>query len=166
MLAKLERELERFRSAKFRWDQSDHATNFVVTAWHLADWVFKAIASHPIKSELARKHGGISIDQFDDAAFNRWAATECRALEYCRVIGTTSKHAGIRRDAPDVDTAISLGPVTMTRWPTEEEPVTFEWVSVDWAFKVIDGKQRIPAVDAFAQVLKFWTDFIYANKIR
>ena len=39
LLEKLSREIERFRQDE--QNQSDHAFNFAVTAWHITDWVYK-----------------------------------------------------------------------------------------------------------------------------
>ncbi len=41
MISKLEREIGRLRAAKQREHAEDHATNGAVTAWQLADWIWK-----------------------------------------------------------------------------------------------------------------------------
>ena len=53
MLRKLERELGRLNAATSRDDQSDHAANFALTAWHLADWVFHSPRFAELKASIA-----------------------------------------------------------------------------------------------------------------
>ena len=50
LLAKSQRELERFKAsistdASDLENQSDHAFNFVITAWHLTDWAWREYSS-------------------------------------------------------------------------------------------------------------------------
>jgi hypothetical protein len=165
MLGKLERELDRFKQATLRQDQSDHAANFALTAWHLAEWVWLSPLPPALKASIAAECG-LSEKQLDIGAFYRWLGSKCRALEYCYIVCTASKHTRVdRRDDPRVATLISLSDVVCITPPRLPDEVTVEWVDVDWTHKVVDGDKRIPVAEAFEQVLRYWTKFIYPNRI-
>jgi hypothetical protein len=165
VLGKLERELDRFKRATLRQDQSDHAANFTLTAWHLAEWVWHSPLSPTLKAKVAAECG-LTVKQFDIGAFRPWLGAKCRALQYCYIVCTASKHTKIdRRDDPQVTTLISLSDVVYVTPPRSPDDVTVEWIDVDWTHKMVDGDKRIPLAEAFEEVLRFWTEFIYINRV-
>lgn len=90
LVMKLEREFERFeastnhKSTEHRY-QSDHAFNFVITAWHIVDWLWK---HHKAKHPNAGAHYGVA--SFRD--FHSMVREECSALDICYDLATGSKH--------------------------------------------------------------------------
>ena len=78
LLAKVKRELERFRkstnpdSAEYKF-QSDHAFNFVLSAWHMTEWLWIS-DSHSIKAVR-------ECESFKN--FHAKVRRECEALQIC-----------------------------------------------------------------------------------
>lgn len=96
LLAKLDRELDRYRGVTGR-DESepqalldlvdrlkDNAFNAAVTAWHLCDWVFEDMTP-----EQRQKLGFNALSDLQ-----AHVRTNCRALYLCRYVATASKHWG------------------------------------------------------------------------
>ena len=156
-MAKMERERQRYEQALSRVDKSDHATNFVVTAWHMADWIWASTGAP--KDQVAHSLGK-SVDQLKLSDFHSWIKKECPPLEYCQIIGNFSKHAESRWDRPNVDTTVSVGTSYSFSPITASSTATAEWVDNKLTFKVIDDGRRLSASDLFQDIEGFWSKMV------
>jgi hypothetical protein len=99
---KLDREYKRLSSSsrkKSKQDQIDHALNFVVAAWHLADRVFKYPDTH-----AALKEKGIK----DWPAFRTHFFSLCPELSICYDLSISYKHYDNRNTAKTVKSAAQV----------------------------------------------------------
>src|SRR5262249_45082986 len=96
LLGKLERELTRLEYSLDRFDRADHAANFAIWAWRLADWVYGEIAVRPPLRRRFAEACGTAVDSFDLDGFRRYVAGDegCPALASCRAIATAAGQAG------------------------------------------------------------------------
>ena len=103
VLAKLEREISRFRMASNHDqidDMKDIAFNASVTAWHLCDWVFHDLT--PTQRESLQVH---------DLKEMQTQAHKCRPLYLCEQVANASKHWQVtRRHDPDVAIVVTATP--------------------------------------------------------
>ncbi|PHV13805.1 hypothetical protein CSQ90_26625 [Janthinobacterium sp. BJB303] len=140
---KLEWEFEQVMKAGFAPGReiSFHFMNFVITAWHLADWTYPHLPdefilqfpSKPSKSDFAR-----------------WTKQQCRALAACHMIANTSKHFEIGKDN---EPRIEL--LAMPDWDEVHNKTPMRHMMAI----VIDGK--ILGLDEFArEVVSFWQLFL------
>jgi len=140
---KLEWEFEQVMKAGFvpGREISFHFMNFVITAWHLADWTYP---------HLPKEFAAQFLKKSD---FARWTKKQCRALAACHMIANTSKHFGIDKDD---EPRIEL--VAMPGWDEVHNETPMRHMMAI----VIDGK--ILALDDFArQVVTFWQLFLQSK---
>ena len=93
LLAKINRDLERFREStnsqsKEHRHQSDLALNFVISAWHLTEWLWK--------EKTADAEEAFGCSSFND--FHTKVREECHALQVCYELATGSKHFYLREE--------------------------------------------------------------------
>lgn len=152
MLMKLEREIERYKTALFV-DKvealQDAAFNTSVTAWHLCDWVFNDLTPDQRQSLKIASLGELQK-----------IVRECRALYLCRQAATASKHWEISSH-PDpnvtvIVTAQSVPPPTTSHFPI---------IVARWSVYFVDDNKRLPAEAVFKEALDFWTQFIFRNGV-
>jgi hypothetical protein len=92
MINKLDREIRRLRAAKQLEDATDHATNGAVTAWQLADWIWKLrVKDNP---ETRRR---LNLEVFThirelERDFKKKAIAQLPELQLCADIANTFKH--------------------------------------------------------------------------
>jgi hypothetical protein len=157
MMAKMERELERVRSAgSERGILTDHGINFAWTAWHMADWVWADMTGaqrHQVAVEA-----GADPNKFVLADFQPYVCSKSRALALCRIIATAAKHSECRFGADiDMDPDVSLGPTFFVAGVSTPQR--------RWVLKLdVDG-DRVPATEVFEAALGYWTEFIYPRQI-
>ena len=92
MIDKLEREIARLRTAKQPADAIDHATNGAVTAWQLADWIWKL---HVKDNPETRSR--LNLEMFThirelERDFKKKAIAQLSELQLCVDIANTFKH--------------------------------------------------------------------------
>jgi len=83
---KLDREYRRLSSSsgkKSKQDHIDHAINFLLTAWHLADKVF----NYPDTKNALKEKGIVDWNQFIDRAYSL-----CPELKICHDLSIIYKH--------------------------------------------------------------------------
>jgi hypothetical protein len=164
-LAKLKRELERLNQRSCsESDLSDHSINFAITAWHLTDWIWPALAGkHSLLLQFA-KDVECPPQDFDILQFKRLCILTCPPLELCQLVTNASKHA-IQSPSADRRKA-SKTPAA----PTEYVRVarrTVRHLGIGFGggrFKVtraeiVRGARSDPAALLFQQVLDFWSSF-------
>jgi hypothetical protein len=142
MLRKLEWETHEFQQpdiyATFR------AFNVAVTAWHLADWVWRELPP------ASRSRIGSSKKDFERF---------CPDLSLCRLIANGSKHGDRGRRHFNVGTSTkALADVLRSRCGEAVcgRPIA-TWT---WRLTISDGEQEHAAAEVFARVLMFWRDLI------
>jgi hypothetical protein len=169
LLLKLEWEIEGLKNAPT--DLPDEFTyrafNGFVTAWHLADWVWKGMTEQQRKTlRLEWKCPKMNAE----GQFAAELQKKSRALAICRQIATASKHVEVTK-YPDetVDAITSAEPAFLT---TEDggHLITAEGDRLIleqpiWVLKVSDGREKRPAVEVLDEALDFWTSFIYGRGI-
>jgi hypothetical protein len=100
---KLDREYKRLSSSsgkKSKQDQIDHALNFAVAAWHLADRVFKYPNAHSALEEKGFK---------DWKAFSAHVFSMCPELSICYDLSISYKHYNDNRNtAKTVKSAVQV----------------------------------------------------------
>jgi hypothetical protein len=108
MTHKASRDWWRYFNAQTSSDKRDAAINCAITAWHLIEWVWAAIAVAHRTSPEVSKILGVSGRPLRLEDVRDWALRECPSLEICQAICNGSKHVGsdrsnfsTRMDAPD-----------------------------------------------------------------
>lgn len=159
LLAKAERELDRYRLAvssnpkDFR-SHSDHAFNFVITAWHVADWVWKET-----KGSAEKWH---ECDSFKSLVSK--VRSECEALKICHELATGSKHFEIRKSqaqtVKSTDTKSKQGggvfrPALQPAFRPALRSAFGGYVVHGLAITLKDGKIVEPEI-VFQQALDYW----------
>jgi hypothetical protein len=170
VLGKLERELVRLEYSLDRFDRADHDANFAIWAWRLTDWVYADIAVRPPLRKRVAEACGTSVDALDLDGFRRYVQGPqgCPGLACCHAIAAAAKHVenGDDQPPPDGTTAsaviIVLHPNAAGGPPSVE---LTEWRTSQWLLRAGDEAEAVPDVELFGDVLRFWTDFIYANHI-
>ncbi|NHQ93329.1 hypothetical protein [Janthinobacterium lividum] len=140
---KLEWEYEQVMKAGFATGReiSFHFMNFVITAWHLADWTYPHL---PEKFFLKFK------DRPTKSDFARWTKSQCRALAACHMIANASKHFDMSKDN---EPKIQI--LAMPGWDEVHNTTPMRHMIAI----TIDG--RIYGLDAFArEVISFWQIFL------
>jgi hypothetical protein len=135
------------------------AFNCAVTAWHLADWTWKAAAAEQrahILACLNIKSSG--QDDKDFAKFQAALRDKSRALHVCQQLANGSKHMTITRH-PDPDVQAKM------RW--ESEPARAGKMRAGDPFAVhryrlvvLDKGIERSALDVFEEAFKDWQRFL------
>ena len=161
LLRKLEWEVEGLKGT-FPTDLDDlafRAFNAVVTAWHIADWVWEDM--DPDQRDALGDEWGTTLR--NKGAFRYALRQQNREVALCREIATASKHVEVIQSPDDtIDAALSAGPGAAITGATSD--VLLAPCPV-WALKVLDGEQRRPILDVLEGAFAFWTEFIYQRRI-
>jgi hypothetical protein len=168
MLAKLRRERERLVHSTSRDERADHATNAMITAWQIKDWVLAdaerdAATKTAITSLCASSAGGV----FREANFAQLLYQECPSLRYCFLVATDTKHAAIypHLDDPNVETTASLtyaqsrslGTLGSSHAIGTTDTV---WQKDRWMFKIVDSGDLISDVQIVDDAITYWSKFL------
>ena len=159
LLSKTLRELERFKSSistnsRDIEGQSDHAFNFVISAWHLTDWVWREYSS-----KTGEAFGCRSFNEFHSKV-----RRECEALQICYELATGSKHFHLKeiKDKSVKSTATKTthggGIVRSVVQPVVRPIVTSitgEYTVYGLVIRLSSGKAVKPAI-IFEQTMKYW----------
>jgi hypothetical protein len=163
MLTKLHWELCQLR--KYLTEKPEHighthapsycAFNFAVTAWHLADWTWKAAAGEQRGHIL--KCLNIESSGHDDKDFRRFQAAvrdRSRAIHICQQVANGSKHRIIHHPDPDVQAKM--------HWETEYGRAGTMRTGVDplavyrYRLVITDKGAARSALDVFEEALGDW----------
>jgi hypothetical protein len=162
ILAKLERELARFDTAKTLEEAADHASDAAVTAWHLSEWAWAALK----KSVQI----GDGFAWADKGEFQKWLTSEgCAELQHCRTLANSFKHLGHDSSASDSDLTPQPGPA-IVEWTNSRgekvnwansmgEPIYFT-SGHDLKWWVTEGDKKYLACELFVKVVEFWRGFL------
>ena len=92
MISKLDREIRRLRAAKQLEDATDHATNGAVTAWQLADWIWKLhVKDDPETRSRLNLEVFTHIRELE-RDFKKKAIAQLSELQLCADIANMFKH--------------------------------------------------------------------------
>jgi hypothetical protein len=117
---------------------SYRAMNFIVTAWHMTDWIFPHLQS-PAKEQFVAC-----------TDFQRWIKQQSRYIAACRDVATASKHLEVTRGADARIQTVGI-PLSYERNP-------YKGHSTVWLIG-IDG--TLTAMDEFCrEVIGFWQCFL------
>jgi len=170
LLEKLRREHDRFltasdhRSPDHRM-QSDHAFNFVITAWHLVDWLWNSASKSTPTSH--RLMGCKSFEELHAAV-----RTQSPALQVCYELCLGAKHFLLhknREKSVKAAAAVVMEDSGVTRSParavaqavTRSPAGCFE----EQLFVTMSDGKVVPAAEIFSQVLSFW-DGVFLQHVR
>jgi hypothetical protein len=135
------------------------AFNCTVTAWHLADWVWKA-SSEDGRADILRLLGTTATgdDQKDFVQFQTAIMKRSRALHICRQLATGSKHMTVTRH-PDPNVRAQM------RWEREGaqagkmragDPLAVH----HYRLVVSDKGVECASIDVLADAFKDWEWFL------
>jgi len=167
MLRKLRRERERIARSSSRTERADHATNAMITAWQMKDWVLVDAArdapTHAAISSLCASSVG---GTFNEKNFTKFLYKECPALEYCFLIATNSKHSAIfpQFDNPSVATTASLTAATSISLGDLGSTET-GWEADRWVFKIVHSGVRKTDLEIVDEVIGYWSKFLLKHGI-
>jgi len=149
LLAKLEREIDRYKTVEGRDDDEpaaiydlvndlkDSAFNTAVTAEQMSDWVY-----NDMTAEQRQKLGFKTL-----LDLQLHVREKCRALYLCRHAATASKHWEVSK-FPDPEVKVEV-------WHDDN----------GWTSHFIDAGKATPALLVFEQAFAFWDDFIRRHGI-
>jgi hypothetical protein len=134
------------------------AFNCAVTAWHLADWVWKGSSEDRRANILALLGTTAGNDRRDFGKFQTAIRSRSRALHVCRQLATGSKHMTVT-DYPDPNVRAEM------RWETEAARVggmrAGDPLAVfRYRLVVLDKGVERAAVDVFADAFRDWERFL------
>jgi hypothetical protein len=92
MAKKAWRELRRCIDANSSDDRRDAAINCAITAWHMTDWAWVAIAANDRHNLEVAALLGVQGHQLTRDDLVKWAISECPELVICQAICNGSKH--------------------------------------------------------------------------
>lgn len=148
MLAKAKRELDRLIHAYSSIEEnrfvSDHGLNFAITAWHIADWVWKVYSPHNNKNLQA-----LDLKKLYD--LQKMIRSNSEALAICYEIANGSKHMKLDKDSgytPSVaDTNASISSSMSTS-------------DIFYVLKVeLPNGERKRAEEIFKDAVAYWEEF-------
>jgi hypothetical protein len=135
------------------------AFNCAVTAWHLADWVWKA-SSEVRRADIIALLGTTTAgnDRRDFVKFQTAIRSQSRALHICRQLATGSKHMTVT-DYPDPNRRAKM------RWESEPARVGEMRAGDPFAvhryrLMVSDKGVERHAIDVFGEAFKDWERFL------
>ena len=141
---------------------SYYGFNAAITAWHIADWVWRDL-SIDRRQELEVQWGvHLSIERDDGNAFKGELRKRNRDLAICREIATASKHVEVTRN-PDgtIDAEVSARTDNVVDSKGDPIVVGDDFVVVQTlTLKVQDGDERRELMDVLENVLRDWTEFL------
>jgi hypothetical protein len=128
------------------------AFNCAVTAWHLADWVWKASSVDRRADILASLGTTAANDRKDFGKFQTAIRNKSRALHICRQLATGSKHMNVT-DYPDPSVRAEM------RW--EREPARVGKMRsgdpfAGYRLVVSDNGVERAAIEVFESAFKDW----------
>ena len=130
---------------------SRHATNFVLTAYHLKEWIWKAY----LEQDEALKHK-ISSQIQDKDSYYSFVKSECPEIKYMRELANNIKHFASLKEDEIQET--SSGNKT---W--EEMTCTWEKCHLPWGYVgliiITKDNQWISALDTFQKVHDYWANY-------
>ena len=164
LLAKLERELTRLKTAREVADMIDHGINFALSAWHMVEWIAE---DDNYRDKLRAKLGTGTADKKTlRKELEKFALRRCRELESCRVVATCAKHLECTHPPPrDKTFEAHEGPTTITWRNDRDEVVTFvnkSGQAVSWInFCIVQNGVRLQTAEIFTRTLEWWRSFVY-----
>jgi hypothetical protein len=151
MLGKLEWEIAGIEAEQEMPDLAYRAFNCALTAWHLSDWVWKALSAEQ------RQNLGPSEEDF-----RRRCREECPALARCWLITNASKHGGVDLHRRKIGTDV---------W-AEVRPLRFgdefgqPFADHKWRITVTGiPREEHDAIELFHAALNYWTPIIYGLQL-
>ncbi len=160
MLRKLQRELNRVAEASFiKQDLTDFGLNCALTAWHISDWVWQ----HRFKDDPEALKTLLSrypklLERSNEYGFKEYLTRQCPELALCQDIANGFKHVAAiplnTRQAKGADdtTASATTALGLYGYVADGESYRLKISSPDG--KSCDG------VNAFNEVVRFWTQFM------
>lgn len=165
LLDKLQRELARLEAAvkqKDRWKASDHAFNFVVTAWSLCDWIH-ALGRTP------KKFNNVG-------SFQNWIKEQSEDMLICSELANGSKHFRLGKRNPKTEGTIAenkfkhhdgilRSPISDVIRPVIHSPLeSADGVNVlRLEVLTVSGNSTDTAI-YFDSIIEFWRDYLEANR--
>jgi len=138
------------------------AFNASVTAWHLADWVWRDLTLR--QRQVLEKKSGESLDTENErgGAFRHYLKTNSRALAICRELATASKHVEVTQGADEtIDAVMNVGTERTVDSTGSEIMVGDSHVVVQsWSLDVQDGESHHPLLDVLDEAIDYWTQFL------
>ena len=152
VLGKLEWEIDGLEQEQDMPALAFRAFNCAVTAWHLSDWVWKALGGR-------RRAWGD-----DEENFKRDCRDKCPALAHCWLIANASKHGGIDIQKKKITTEVR-----------SEQTRAFEagsgrsgeaLAAYAWKITVADRPQSgRNVIEIFREGMNYWTNLIYREQL-
>jgi hypothetical protein len=134
------------------------AFNCAVTAWHIADWVWKASSVDRRADILASLGTTAANDRKDFGKFQTAIRNKRRALHICRQLATGSKHMTVT-DYPDPNVrAVTQSETEYAR--AGEMRAGDPLVVHRYRLVVSDKGVERAAVDVFADAFRYWEWFL------
>ena len=173
--------LETFRDVleKLEWEQNElkaafeqepkdptklyyRAFNAAVTAWHLADWVWKDMTPDQRQQLETDWKTKLGIDDDGVGNFRRALRLKSREIAICREIATASKHVESTQGRDEsIDTVASATTSSVRNSDGEQIQANDQFVVVTrWKLKVKDGDKRRDFIQIIDLVIEFWTEFV------
>ncbi len=143
MLEKMKLEFEAFKDDN---KSSRHAMNFLLTAYHLKEWVWKSYLEN--NHELRSK---ISSTLHDEKDYFCLLNLECSEMKYIRELANNTKHFYSK----EPDKILETKPDGL-RWEDD-----FSWGDdIAWEYDgfmiITKDNHRIPALTLFQKVRDYW----------
>ncbi len=151
LLEKLKREFKRFQEDETY--PSDHAFNFAVTAWHMADWVHKD----------ARQRDSANPTPFGykkTEDFRQFVRGDCRALGICRELANGSKHFKLasenkKKIVRKTDTSLTGDPsASLGSFKLDHDLLAGTVLKIR-----LTSEESVRAKDVFAEAITYWSEF-------
>lgn len=163
VLAKLKRDLDRFREDRTRGP--DHAYSFALSAWGMAGWLWRF--DEILRPDAAKRFGYGSFDEF-----RRFIMLESDAISICADLANGSKHfvLGRVKERPDPD-AVAAGPSdteTSTEGDRDDAVVDRSgrpiFIRKILHIRVTDGSVR-PAEEILSAAYEYWNEFLKQRRL-
>jgi hypothetical protein len=131
-----------------------HAMNFVITAHHLAEWVWKGFLKD---DEAKQKQLGITKKNLH--AYRAWLETQSIWVAQMQALANGSKHFQPGGLPITLQTVGAYGTVAYNELAFAD---LRSWLAIDMGS--LEGRPYlVPAVDIFEAVVRFWRDFLRAH---
>lgn len=179
MLTKLRNELGRIANSSFsKNDLVEHGTNCALTAWSIADWVWRSrfADDHKALETLLEKHEDLASPPKKKRKdrFNEYITRECPALALCQDIANGFKH--VVPHAPAARQAVGVADTTASASVAPPGPFILGSSTLGseglggpgyvagaemYRLKIMttDGGKR-DAIRVFDEAIAFWTRFM------
>lgn len=137
------------------------AFNTAVTAWHLADWVWRDMTRDQRQQLEADWNTKLNVEDDKGGDFRRELRQKKREIAICREIATASKHVKVNQSPdPTIDTVASA---RTSKVLNDGEPVKVGagfLVVPRWTLKVQDRAERRDFIEIIDSVIEYWNEFI------